>query len=274
MTNEIIKQGIQLTASYTSKFNETPIAKSLIESGKKDIYDQIMAAFYFVCRKNPQDVKKWSQTSVVEALTKACQWRLIPDGELAALIPYGSEIKFQPMFKGLLEVAYRTGVFKNIAAEVVYDGDDFKYSLGAMSFVEHQKNLRGKRIEPIAVYADALLTTGGRLTIVMTMDEVNYIESKAKNKTVWKEWKDAMRRKTAIKQLAKIAPKSEELQQLVAYDNALEQDFDRLPDNTKANALNALLGNAAAPEQLLEPTDADLDNEINDEVQKEIETKS
>jgi recombinational DNA repair protein RecT len=175
-----------------------------------------------------------------------------------------------------LEVAYRTGVFKNISAEVVYDGDDFKYSLGATSFVDHQKNLRGKRIDPIAVYADALLTTGGRLTIVMTMDEVNYIESKAKNKAVWKEWKDAMRRKTAIKQLAKIAPKSEELQQLVAYDNALEQDFDRLPDNTKTNALNALLGNGAAPEQLPEPEldDADLDAQIEAENKKELENKS
>lgn len=256
--NEIAQQKKEIAISYSEKFKESPIAQGLIKHGKEKLADKIISNFYFICRKNPQAVANWSPASVVEALTKCCQWELVPDGVQACLIPYGKDLTFQPMYQGLLEVAYRTGIFKSIVSNVVYKGDLFEYDIGGDCYVKHQLDLEGDRSVPIAVYADIRLINGGRLVRVMTMKEVDRIKNKAKNKGVWNEYPDAMRVKTVIKQAFKLCPKSEDLSSLVAHDNALEHDFDRLPDNTKASALNELLGaSQALPEP--EPDDADLD---------------
>jgi recombination protein RecT len=264
--NEIAKQQTELAVSYSNKFKETPIAQGLVKHGKEKLVDKIISNFYFLCRKNPQAVSQWSVPSVVESLTKCCQWELVPDNIQACLIPYGKELTFQPMYMGLLEMAYRTGVFKSIVSNVVYEGDHFEYNLGGDCYINHQLDLKGKRNIPLAAYADVKLAGGGRIVKVMTMAEINKIKNSAKTKNVWNSWFDPMCCKTVIKQVFKLCPKSEDLSDLVAYDNSLEQDFDRAPDNTKALALNELLGHKAelldAPK---EQDDADLDAAIVEE---------
>tara|TARA_R110000868_G_scaffold337869_1_gene598682 strand:+ start:316 stop:1128 length:813 start_codon:yes stop_codon:yes gene_type:complete len=256
-TKELTQQKKEIAVSYSEKFKESPIAQGLIKHGKEKLADKIISNFYFLCRKNQAAVGQWSPGSVVEALTKCCQWELIPDGIQACLIPYGKELTFQPMYQGLLEIAYRTGIFKGIAANVVYAGDLFEYDIGGDCYVKHQIDLLGKRDTPIAVYADIKLSTGGRQVKVMTIKEVKKIQNSAKNKSVWGAYWDQMAIKTVIKQVFKLCPKSEGLAELVAYDNSLEQDFDRGIDTSKATALNALIGGPAPePEEI---SDADLD---------------
>lgn len=273
--NEIVKQKVEFAVGFSNKFRETPIAQGLAKHGKEKLLDKILSNFYFLSRKEPLIVQ-CSKDSIVEAITRCCQWELIPDSVQACLISYKGELTFQPMYQGLLEVAYRTGIFKSIAANIIYEGDLFEYDLGGDCYVKHQLDLVGKRNKPLAVYADIKLANGGRIVKVMTMPEINKIKSKAKTQKVWEPYFDQMAIKTVIKQAFKLCPKSEDLSSLVAHDNALEQDFDRLPDNTKATELNALLGNSKPIEQLPEPEldDADLDNQINEEVQKEIENNA
>lgn len=275
MTNEIVKQKVEFAVGFSNKFRETPIAQGLEKHGKGKMLDKILSNFYFLSRKEPLIVQ-CSKNSIVEAITRCCQWELVPDSVQACLIPYKGELTFQPMYQGLLEVAYRTGIFKSINANIIYEGDFFEYDLGGDCYVKHQLDLVGKRNKPLAVYADIKLANGGRIVKVMTMPEINKIKNKAKTQKVWEPYFDQMAIKTVIKQAFKLCPKSEDLSSLVAHDNALEQDFDRLPDNTKATELNALLGNSKPIDQLPEPEldDADLDNQINEEVQKEIENKA
>ncbi len=260
MTKEIVKnEKKEIAVEYSDRFKLTPIAQGLVKHGKERLYDKIMSNFYFTCRKNASSAVSWSPASVVESLTKCCQWELVPDNIQACLIPYGKELTFQPMYQGLLEMAYRTGVFKSIVSNVVYEGDLFEYDLGGDCYVKHQLDLKGKRNVPLAVYADVRLSGGGRIVKVMTMPEINKIKNSAKTKNVWNSWFDPMCCKTVIKQVFKLCPKSEDLSDLVAYDNSLEQDFDRTPDNAKANALNALLDDNKPVEPLPELDDADLD---------------
>jgi len=273
MSKEVVTVA-QVITSYSDRFKETPIAQALIKHGKEKLADKIISNFYFLCRKNPDDVAKWTPASVVESLTKCCQWELVPDGIQAALIPYYNKeskktnLTMQVMYQGMLEVAYRTGMFKSISANIVYEGDLFEYDLGGQCYVKHQLDLIGKRDKPIAVYSDMMLANGGRIVRVMTMKEINHIKNSAKSQKVWGPWFDAMAIKTVVKQGFKFCPKSEELSSLVAYDNSLEQDFDRGIDTTKAAGLNNLLGLTPAdqlpepepePEQDRELDDADLD---------------
>lgn len=254
MTSEIIKkQPTEIVASYCDKFKATPIAQQLIDAKKGALVDKILANFYFICRKNASNVGNWSVPSIVEALTKCCQWELIPDSVQACLIPYKSELTFQPMYMGLLELAYRTGMFKSVSANVVYEGDFFDYDIGGNAFISHKPSLTTDRVKPIAVYADVILNNGGRIVKVMTMKEVNAIRNVAKNKTVWQSWPDAMAIKTVIKQVFKLCPKTEKLNELIAYDNSLEQDFEsnkRAIDTSKADSLNKLLSGIQTADQL------------------------
>lgn len=239
--NIVIKNN-DFAVTYQTKFKETPIAQGLVKHGKEKLVDKILANFYFIARKNGGAVGKWEKASVVEALTKACQYELIPDGVQAALIPYGNNLTFQPMYQGLLEIAYRTGIFKSISANIVYEGDSFDYDLGADCFVNHKIDLVGERSRMLAVYADIKLATGGRIVRVMTQKEVLEIRNKAKNKNIWSEYFDAMATKTVIKQAFKFCPKSEVLSDVVRHDNELEQDFSSRAqiDTTKATELNQL----------------------------------
>lgn len=251
--NELIKQKTELVVSYSNKFKDTPIAQGLIKHGKEGVLDKILSNFYFLAKKNPFEVEKWSVPSIVESLTKCCQWELIPDGIQACLIPYKEELTFQPMYQGLLEVAYRTGIFKSIVGNVVYEGDFFDYDLGGNCFVKHKLDLEGSRTKPIAVYADVILAAGGRIVKVMTVKEVKKIQNSAKTQKVWGPYWDEMAIKTAIKKVFKLCPKSEALSEIVAYDNSLEQDFNRLPDTSKAKALNNLIqGTEPEPDPLPE----------------------
>lgn len=266
MTNEIVKQKVEFAVGFSNKFRETPIAQGLVKHGKEKLIDKILSNFYFLARKTPT-ITQCSQQSIVESITKCCQWELIPDGIQACLIPYGKELTFQPMYQGLLEMAYRTGIFKSIVANVVYHGDLFEYDIGGDCYIKHQLDLVGKRDTPIAVYADIRLSTGGRMVKVMTIKEVKKIQNAAKNKSIWTSYWDQMAIKTVIKQAFKLCPKSEGLADLVAYDNSLEQDFNRGIDTTKASNLNLLLGNEPEQKEEKELDDADLDLAIEAENQ-------
>ncbi len=237
-----VKQAADIVTTYCQKFKKVPIAQALIAEGKGKLMDKIMANFYFICRKNGNAVQTWDRNSIVEALTKCCQWELVPDSTYACLIPYGKNLTFQPMYQGLLELAYRTGMFQSVSANVVYEGDTFDYDIGGKPFTTHKPSLTTDRIKPIAVYADVLLNNGGRIVKVMTMKEVNAIRNVAKNKTVWQAWPDAMAIKTVIKQVFKLCPKTEKLNELIAYDNSLEQTFEaKVIDTSKAENLNKLI---------------------------------
>lgn len=237
-----VKQATDIVTTYCQKFKEVPIAQNLIADKKGSLVDKILANFYFICRKNGNAVATWERGSIVEALTKCCQWELVPDGTYACLVPYGKILTFQPMYQGLIELAYKTGMFKQIQTGVVYENDHFDYREGGDCFTDHKKTLTLPRIKRIAVFADVKLNNGGRFVEVMTMEDANKIRNSAKNKNIWNQWPDAMYRKTAVKQVFKFVPKTEKLAELIAYDNSLEQSFEvKAIDTSKADTLNKLI---------------------------------
>ena len=66
----------------------------------------------------------------------------------AYLIPYGNQCQFQLGYKGMLDLAYRTGEVRSITAEVVREGDVFEYELGLNPKLRHvpAQSGRGKAI--------------------------------------------------------------------------------------------------------------------------------
>lgn len=174
-----------------------------------------------------QLLRKADPMTVVGAAMVAATMQLpvVPTIGLAYIVPYKGRAQFQIGYKGLIELAERSGQFKNIIDEVVYEGQLIKKNrfTGEYEFDETAK----KSDKVIGYMARFDLINGFSKTIFWTKDEV---EAHAKRfsqaytsgyTSPWKSDFDAMARKTVLKALfSKYAPKSIQMQNAIMYDQA------------------------------------------------------
>lgn len=149
---------------------------------------------------------------------------LIPDGREGALVVFKTKVKrngkdewidkvqWMPMYGGLLKKIRNSDQLASIAANVVYEADQFDYELGDEERIVHRPALtnRGKQV---AVYAIAKLKDGSIYREVMPWSDVQQIRasSKAKDGPAWVNWGDEMARKSAIRRLSKRLPAASDL---------------------------------------------------------------
>lgn len=167
---------------------------------------------------------------------------VVPTLGMAYLVPYKGVCSFQIGYKGILELAMRSGEFRNIIDEVVYDGQLVKKNkfTGEYIFDEDSIKLDEKgQAKPIGVMARFDLINGYSKTIYWSLEE---IEAHAKRfsqayrsgyDSPWKSDFWQMAKKTVLKSLLnKYAPKS------VAMQTALK--FDQSKVNLNSNDIGEL----------------------------------
>lgn len=178
--------------------------------------------------------------SFIGACLLSAQLGLEPNTPLgqAYLIPYwnskrgATECQFQVGYKGLLDLAYRSGLFRNITAQIVYENDEFQYSYGLEPTLKHvpAKSNRGNEEYVYAVYN---LNNGGFAFEVMSIDDIRSFakeKSKSYSKGPWQTDFEAMAKKTVLKRLLKYAPLKTEVAEGVGYDDRkLEVDLSVPP---------------------------------------------
>jgi recombination protein RecT len=110
----------------------------------------------------------------------------------------------------------------SLAAEVVREGDRFRYVNGLAPVLEHEPAPAG-RGKAYAWWAAAGIVGGGSASVVLYREDVERIRerSRAKNSGPWRTDYDAMARKTAIRQLAKYTPMSADFAVAVANDEVV-----------------------------------------------------
>lgn len=134
------------------------------------------------------------------------------------------ECQMIPGYRGLIDLARRSGAVQSISAEIVYERDVFKLSLGVENKIDHAPCLDGDRGEFKLVYAVATFKDGGYQFIWMTKGQVEAIRerSKAKDSGPWVTDYEEMVKKTAIRRLCKMLPMSVELAAAVALSDAAD----------------------------------------------------
>lgn len=179
---------------------------------------------------NNTKLQQCDPMSFIAAMMQSAQLGLEPNTLLgqAYLIPYGKQVQFQIGYKGLLELAQRSGKIKTLYAHEVRENDTFDIDYGLDQTLTHKPLLKGNRGEVIGYYAVYHLDTGGNSFIFMTKDEV--LEhakrfSKTYNSGPWQTDFDAMAKKTVIKQLLKYAPLSIELQKATSMDETVKTEI-------------------------------------------------
>lgn len=187
--------------------------------------------------------------SFMGALMNAAQLGLEPNTPLgqAYLIPYKNkgvdEVQFQIGYKGLVELAHRSGEFKNIEARVVYENDEFEYEYGLEPKLVHRpaKSNRGK---PIYYYAVFTLVNGGFGFEVMSKEDIDihknkYSQAAGSKYSPWNTAYDSMAKKTALKQVLKYAPIKTEFARKINEDETIKSEIssdmgDIMPEETEA----------------------------------------
>lgn len=184
--------------------------------------------------------------SFMGAMMQAAQLGLEPNTPLAQayLIPYRNkgelECQFQMGYKGLIDLAHRSGEFKNIEARVVYENDDFEYEYGLEPKLYHKPAMKN-RGEVVCYYAVYNLVNGGFGFEVMSKEDVEkhaktYSQAYNSGYSPWTKNFDEMAKKTLIKRALKYAPIKTEFAREVAADNTikteLSEDMSLVADET------------------------------------------
>lgn len=153
------------------------------------------------------------------------QLPVVPTIGLAYIVPYKGQAQFQIGYKGLIELAERSGQFKNIIDEVVYEGQLIRKNRFTGEYVFDEDAKTSDKV--IGYMARFDLINGFSKTIFWSREE---IEAHAKKfsqafrsgyDSPWKSDFDAMARKTVLKALfSKYAPKSIQMQNAISLDQA------------------------------------------------------
>ncbi len=138
----------------------------------------------------------------------------------AYLVPYGETATLIVGYKGLIDLARRSGQLSTIFARIVYQRDQFEYAYGLTERLEHIPANVDDSGDIQAAYAVARLKDGGTQFEVMSKREIDAIRdrSKASKNGPWVTDYAEMAKKTVLRRLCKMLPASVELARAVALD--------------------------------------------------------
>lgn len=169
--------------------------------------------------KTPQ-LYECTRESLMQSVMLAAQLGLDCGGALgsAYLVPYGKVCTLIIGYRGMIDLARRSGQIESISARAVFDGDTFDFEFGLDDRLVHVP-----KVEPVPeklthVYCVAKFKDGGHHLEVMTRAQVNAIRarSKASGSGPWVTDYVEMAKKTVIRRAFKYLPMSIELQTTLA----------------------------------------------------------
>ena len=184
---------------------------------------------------NNKDLQACTPQSFLAGMMNAAQLGLEPNTPLgqAYLIPYRNhgtlEAQFQIGYKGLIDLAYRSGQVRTIYAEEVCENDEFEYELGLNPRLIH-KPASENRGKPIYYYAVFKLVNGGEGFAVMSKDDIDkhrdrFSKAAKAGYSPWSTNYDEMAKKTVIKKVLKYAPLSTDVMRSIAQDETIKSDL-------------------------------------------------
>lgn len=181
--------------------------------------------------------------SLLGAVMQAAQLGLEP-GLLGHcyLLPFNNkkkgikEVQFIIGYKGMIDLARRSGQIQNIYAHAVYEKDEFEYELGLEPKLIHKPTIEADRGQLIGAYAVAHFKDGGYQFEFMPKAEIEKRKSRSKSAnssySPWATDYEEMAKKTVIRHMWKYLPISVEIQQQVAYDEGTARSIkDITPDD-------------------------------------------
>lgn len=176
-----------------------------------------------------------SPKSFLGAMMQAAQLGVEPNTPLgqAYLIPYRNhgnmECQFQLGYKGMIDLAYRSGEIISISAHEVCENDEFSYELGLEEKLYHKPALTDRG--PVILYYATFKTKhGGCGFAVMSVDDVRahmkkFSKAAGGSFSPWSTNFDEMAKKTVLKKCLKYAPIKTDFVRAVSTDETIKSNI-------------------------------------------------
>lgn len=236
MSNEALKDKLAARAEAPSatrtvydllEKQKTQIALALPKAMNADRFARIV---FTECRRTPR-LLACTPESLLGAVMLSAQLGLEP-GPLGHcyLVPFRNkstlEVQFIIGYKGLIDLARRSGNIESIVAREVRSNDEFEFEYGLDEKLVHRPTLTD-RGEPIAYYAVARYRDGGHTMLVMSLEDIGArrARSKAKDAGPWVSDPAAMSMKTVIRAMSTYLPLSIEAAQALVADELVSTDI-------------------------------------------------
>lgn len=222
------------------------------------------------------ELRKCDQATFFRCLLDLGQLGLEPDGRRAHLIPFRNnkrncmECQLIIDYKGLVELAMRSGQIANIHADVVRENDVFDYDRGIVE--KHKIDFRHPRGNVYAAYSLVRFKDGTESCEVMGFEEIEAVRkrSRAGNSGPWvTDWPE-MAKKTVFRRHSKWLPLSAE------FRDALDKDVDVIdlqaePSRPVASSMDDLAEQLETEQGVQEPESDDVPFDVNEETGEVIE---
>lgn len=183
-----------------------------------------LARMALTCIRTTPKLQQCSAQSLIGGIMEAAQLGLEP-GLLGHcyLVPYGKEAKFIIGYRGMIDLARRSGNIKSIAAHEVYANDFFELEYGLDEQLKHipwhtrKDEPQNDAGEMVGAYMVAKFRDGGYQIHYMPKAEIDSHRqrSASKNNGPWVDHYIEMAKKTVVRSAWKWLPISVEIMQAV-----------------------------------------------------------
>lgn len=215
-------------------------APSLREILPKHLTAQRVLKMAIIAASRQPALLECTQVSFLQAVMRAAELGLDFTGTLGSgyLVPFHNkrlgvrEVQFIPGYRGLIDLARRSGQIANIEAHVVYESDALELEYGTNPRLKHRPSLKDDPGPLKCVYAIGTLKDGCKQVEVMTRAQVESIRrrSKAANDGPWVTDYDEMARKTAVRRVCKYLPLSPEVVEALAAEDEIHRNAEYAND--------------------------------------------
>lgn len=194
--------------------------------------DRLARIAYTTIRTNPK-LLNCSMGSLMGSVMQAAQLGLEPNliGQ-CYIIPYKNEASFIIGYRGMIDLARRSGNIETIYAHIVRENDEFEYEYGLNQDLKHKPVLED-RGALIGAYMVAKFKDGGYYFEFMPKSEIEKRRkrSPAGNNGPWVTDYEEMAKKTVIRHGFKYLPVSVEIMSNIERTDESQKNFEEMEDN-------------------------------------------
>lgn len=153
-----------------------------------------------------------SQTSIANSLMDMATLGLNASKKQGYFIAYGGKCQFQKSYFGNITIARRNGL-KDVRAEIIYEGDTFRYHIedGMKVIDEHMQDFMNIDVDKVVgAYAVGIMEDGRKFVEVMNINQLKKAWNqrmgglKEDASSTHTKFRDQMAKKTVINRLCKL----------------------------------------------------------------------
>lgn len=235
----------QNQAADLNKYLQSEAVMARLQKLVGDNAEQLVSTILHIANSNKQ-LQQCEPKSIVAAAVQAIVLRLPIDPALgySYIVPYANKAQFQIGYKGLIQLALRSGQYRTINVSTVGQLVSHDILTGEVVL---QGERSGSNVVGYVAYIE--LVNGFRKAMYMTVDEVTehakrFSKMYGKADSLWVKNFDGMAQKTVLKRLlSKYGLLSVDMQRAIKVDQAviqsIESDDDIIyidnPENENAN---------------------------------------